>query len=348
MTSLDTAMLGQEVALPQVAKALHALWADEDGKTRASLMNFVIYSEDPASLPQNTQLLSELTREHSCRAILIVNQPEDAPTQPRAWVTAHCQLREGRRSVCCEQLSFVLEGAGADEVRNVIFAHLDSDLPLVVLWQGELSARLDERLYSVIDSLIIDSSQWQQPAASFARLLEARTSRTSRFTLSDLSWMRSHFMRTALASASQDAALLAELDSVNALRITHAPGNRMSAVMIAAWIAKQLGCTADSVQPEQLERASGSSIALSFSEGTAGSPLQALELLGPNISLSIKRDPESRFIRACIGCSQRTREDLQPADMNDDADLIADQLSRLGGTTLYLEVLPLVQAMVSA
>ena len=60
MPLLDTAMLGQEVPLPQVTKALRALWADEAGKTRASLMNFVIYSEDPTSLERNTQLLEYL------------------------------------------------------------------------------------------------------------------------------------------------------------------------------------------------------------------------------------------------------------------------------------------------
>ena len=96
----------------------------------------------------------------------------------------------------------------------------------------------------------------------------------------------------------------------------------------------------------RLERKSGSTIELTLAEGCAGSPLQGLELGGPNVSLSIKRDPQSRFIQACVGCSERTRQDVQPADMNDDADLIAEQLSRLGGITLYLEVLPLVQAMV--
>ena len=39
------------------------------------------------------------------------------------------------------------------------------------------------------------------------------------------------------------------------------------------------------------------------------------------------------------------RDDVQPADLSNDGDLIAEQMGRLGGTTLYFDMLPLLQAM---
>ena len=64
----------------------------------------------------------------------------------RAWITAHCHLAHGRKSVCCEQIAFYLTGKVTGRFRNTVFAHLNSDLPLVFWWQGELSEILTERL----------------------------------------------------------------------------------------------------------------------------------------------------------------------------------------------------------
>src|SRR5262245_34337982 len=116
-TTLDTTMLGQEVSLGQVDKALKELWGKDEARTKASLMNFAIYSEDPESLDDNTQLLSEITQEHACRGLLILVLPTDGEPQSRAFITAHCQLHEGHKSVCSEQVSFVIEGGNMGQVR---------------------------------------------------------------------------------------------------------------------------------------------------------------------------------------------------------------------------------------
>src|SRR5688572_25838842 len=136
LTEDSLAILGQEVPLGRVDKALKELWGADNARTKASLMNFAIYSEDPSSLEKNTALLAEITQEHACRGLLILALPGKGTSKARAWITAHCQLHEGHKSVCSEQISFVLEGGNLDQVRNIVFAHLDSDLPLVCWWQG--------------------------------------------------------------------------------------------------------------------------------------------------------------------------------------------------------------------
>ncbi len=351
MMILDTSILGQEVPLKDVDKAVRALWADESaGKTRASLMNFAIYSEDPLTLERNTHLLSEITREHSCRALLILNEPGESEHLTRAWVTAHCQLSNGKSSVCCEQLSFVIQGGHADSVRNVMFSHVESDLPLVVWWQGELTERLDERLYSVLDGLIIDSSKWAEPGKNLRTLMAARGSRTARFTLGDLSWMRSHVIRLSLAAAFQNAALLAALPQMNSLRVVHAKGSRAGALLLAAWVGTQLSAKLGSTDGRMyFLRPHGSEIAVLLEEGAeAGCTLQSLQLCGPNVSVLVSREGDSGFVHAVSENCGRAREDMQPALRDSDADLIVDQLSRFGGTTRYYEALPLFMEMADA
>ena len=346
MPTIDTSVLGQEVPLNRVDQALRELWSDEDtSKTRASLMNFAIYSEDPASLERNTQLLGEITQQNACRSLLILNEPEAPKHTARAWVTAHCQLYDGKRSVCTEQLSFIMEGGSADSIRNLVFAHLDSDLPLTVWWQGELTERLDERFYSVIDSLIVDSSQWSNPGKSLRQVLAARDNRTSRFTLSDLTWMRSRFMRLALAGSCQDAMLLAELPKVNRLQITHGKGHRLCAQMLAAWVGTQLKCRLASGSGIKFERYGGSTIEVTLVESDSACPLQSLELTGPDVAISICRDPQTCFIRSKMDHAHHKRDEIQPSGTSDDGDLIANQMGRLGGTTLYFEMLPMLRAM---
>ncbi len=343
---LDTTVLGQEVPLNRIDSALRELWADEDaGKTRASLMNVAIYTEDSGSLERNTQLLGEITQQHSCRSLLIVNVPGAAKPGARAWITAHCQLYDGKRSVCCEQISMVMEGGNADSIRNFVFSHLDSDLPLTVWWQGELTDRLDERFYSVIDSLIIDSSKWADPAASLERVLAAQGARTARFDLSDLAWMRSHFLRMALAASCHDAVVRSDLSKLDHLTIAHGKGHRMSALMLAAWIGTQLKCRLAVGKGLRLERYNGSTIEVSISEGDGQCPLQSLQLSGPGVAISICRDPQSCFVRSRMEHEHHQRDEVQPADLSDDGDLIAEQMSRLGGTTLYFSMLPLLREM---
>lgn len=334
-------MLGQQVPMAKVYKALRDLWADETGKTRASLMNFAIYSEDPASLEQNTVMLGALTQEHSCRALLVLNCPGPAATEPSAWVTAHCQLYDGKRSVCCEQLSFVMEGASADQVRNTVFAHLDSDLPLMVWWQGQDITRLDERFVSVIDSLFVDSSKAADPAKYLQQLLELRMSPTARFTLSDLAWMRSHFMRTALASAFQSTVVVNDLAKFNHLSIVHGKGHPLSAQMLAAWIGTQLKCTLASGPGIRFQRPDGSSIEVEIKSGDCPCALQQLRFSGDGLSITVERDPSSCFVHAKVDHPLCQRDDVQPGDLDSDADLIGEQLSRLGGTTRYFEMMPL-------
>lgn len=338
------AVLGQEVPLGQVDKALKDLWGKDEARTRASLMNFAIYSEDPESIEANTRLLEEITREHACRGLLLLALPAGEP-HARAWITAHCQLHDGHKSVCSEQISFVLEGGTINQVRNIVFAHLDSDLPLVCWWQNGLTANFSERFYSVMDMLFIDSSCWKDPAHDFAVLAGALDQSTVRFRVYDLSWLRSHLFRTALASCFSSAAALNELRGLQSVEITHSKGHRLAGLLVAAWIGVRLRCKLEPAAGIKLVTPEGGAFHVTLRAGGKGEAMQRIELRSEGGSLSVSRDCGAEYICTKVQMGGRQHEQMLPADPATDAALISEQLSRLGCESLYLQMVPMLRDM---
>ncbi|MFZ4765154.1 MAG: glucose-6-phosphate dehydrogenase assembly protein OpcA [Roseimicrobium sp.] len=346
MMNFDTSILGQEVPLGKVDKALKELWGKDDARTKASLMNFAIYSEDPASIAANTRLLGEITQEHACRGLLILVLPSNAPPSARAWITAHCQLHEGHKSICSEQVSFVLNGGTMNQVRNIVFAHLDSDLPLITWWQGDLTSNFDERFYSVMDLLFVDSAQWLNPARDFAMLHAALSERTAKFRTYDLSWLRSHLFRTAIASCFADAPARAELQKVTHLEITHCQGQRVSGLLLAAWIGVRLKCSLETVHGGiRLVLPDGRSIEVTVREAAGSEALQRVTLRSDDSSFSVFRDCGASYLCTKVVIGSHHHEQMLPADLVSDAALITEQLSRLGGQSLYQSMLPMLRGM---
>src|SRR5690606_30772650 len=119
---------------------------------------------------EDAALLAEVTGEAACRSILISADTRPQAPDAKAWVQVHCQIdRNGSKTVCTEQISFHLAGASPGMLRNIVFAHLDSDLPLAFWWRGEFSDAFEEGLYSRIDRLLFDSEEWESPRNQFLR-----------------------------------------------------------------------------------------------------------------------------------------------------------------------------------
>ncbi len=339
-------ILGQEVPLDQMDRALKELWGKDEARTRASLMNFAIYSEDALAIAANTKLLEEITQEHACRGMLLLALPADKPNS-RAWITAHCQLHDGHKSVCSEQVSFLLEGGSMNQVRNIVFAHLDSDLPLVCWWQGNLTANFSERFYSVMDMLFIDSSKWSNPTRDFATLQQALSQTTARFRVYDLSWLRSHLFRTALASCFQDSMAVAELPNLRRIEITHSSGHRLAGLLIAAWIAVRMKCKLDTSGGIKFITAEGNVIVVSLREGTGDEALLGITLASDRATFTVSRSCGAAFVCTKVVIGDYSHEEMLPADRVPDSEIISEQLSRLGGQSLYIQMVPMLREMLT-
>jgi glucose-6-phosphate dehydrogenase assembly protein OpcA len=332
----EYAELGKEVPVSQIDHELRALWEQDDARTNASLMNLVVYTERKGGLLENSRIISDLTRENACRAIL-VEIARDEEASLRAWITAHCHLSHGQKSVCCEQIAFRLTGRVTGRFRNTVFSHLNSDRPLIFWWQGELSEVFTERLASVIDRLIVDSSSWADAKSGFARIAEASSGNTG-LVVQDLAWTRCWQYRVSIAGLFDDAVAQAMLSEIAQIRIIHAPHDRNTALQLLAWLAVQAGWKI--IHSGVFESKEGRRISADIESSADSAPLGLVELSAPSGSVRISREKGSTHLLREIESGDYKVSSLSPADPDCPDGLVACQLSRGGKNSLFLKILP--------
>ena len=234
--------LGIPVEIGQIDKELGKLWESADEtKTRASLINLVIYTEDAGSLEINTSLIASIAGKHACRAILILANPDASEPGAEAWINAHCRFSgKGENQICSEQITFRLHGETAAALPNIVFSHLDSDLPLCFWWQATFREPLDCELWSWVDRLIFDSSTWAKPEEQFPLVHGIDSLAESHAVLCDLNWTRLHNWRVSIANLFDHPAALAILGRIDSLIITAGAGFHTTACLLAGWLAAQL------------------------------------------------------------------------------------------------------------
>jgi glucose-6-phosphate dehydrogenase assembly protein OpcA len=360
MTAAEEASLGVEVPVGSIDGELRKLWEADEASTNASLMNLALYSEDPESLTKNSAAAQELTKEHACRALLIAMDRKAPETSIRSWITAHCHLAHGKKSVCCEQLAFLLSGKATGRLRNTVFAHMASDLPLVFWWQGELSSIFEERLYRMIDRLVVDSSSWSDPLAGFERVEEAVNDARHRMVLQDLAWTRTYHFRLSVAALFDDLVAQRALKDVESVRIVAHPEHRCSALMMLAWISTQsrwragleLGLAAERAagcdECFVFESKDGRSITARVEFDEQSAPVGLVEITAPGCVVAVKREPGSAYLQQCLTCPGHVLQQSGPADADSDWGLVADQLSRGGRNTLFQKIRPAFVELLAA
>lgn len=332
--------LGLEVKVSEIDKALRQLWEQDEARTNASLMNLVVFSEKPGALLENSAIVRELTRDHACRAILTeVDRSISEPTI-RAWITAHCHLAQGKKTVCCEQVAFHLTGVVTGRFRNTVFAHLNSDLPLTLWWQGEISDLLSERLAVVINRLVVDSSCWENPAKSFDRI-ESVSDVNHELTLHDLEWSRSWQFRLGIASLFDDAIARDALPEIERIIIHYHRDHRNCALQLLAWLATQAGWQDHPIMSSfSFQSAKGCDIEVVLEPNRDGPALQSIQLSMGKVMATVQQLPNGAHIERRIEAGKHQASSLTPADPVSPQDLVGQQLSRGGSNSLFRKVLP--------
>jgi glucose-6-phosphate dehydrogenase assembly protein OpcA len=333
---------GSPVEIAAIDRELKKLWEQtEASATRASLMNLAVYCEGEDALDVNTELISRFTANHACRSIVVAVDPA-AADGVEAWISAHCHMnRAGEKQVCCEQLSFLLGGKSQGVFPNILFSHLDSDLPLYLWWQGEFHGPLDEQLRTWVDRLIFDSASWSEWKKPFAFLRDSLLASKARLTLCDLNWTRTLYLRQALAQLFDDPANLPYLDCVRGWKIGHAPGLRSTAVLFAGWLAAQLGWRFVEAGKQHIvfKTASGSPVEGKLEESDSAA-IGHCCLSCDDADFRFEREPGSDFFHADFnlpdGCE---RHYLLPAGREEKIDLLDQELAQGGKHRVYLKAL---------
>jgi len=350
-------VLGKEVPVSEIDKELRLLWEIDRASTKASLINLAVYSEAKNAILKNSEVVRAITSEHACRALLIGIDRKNPETSIRAWVTAHCHLSHGRKSVCCEQISFQLTGRATGRLRNTVFSHLNSDLPLVFWWQGELSPIFSERLYSLIDQFIFDSSEWANPRDSI-RFIAQVMEEVPAFKAIDMEWTRSYQIRYAIAGIFDDPMAMRSVEQINKIRIVVHPKHKIAGLQLLAWIVQCTGWqrsmdlalmaeSKDGVYYFETNDGVDLRAVIETDSDPNACPISEVEMSSPECEIKVKREPSCPRIQQCLKTEGYQIERCLPAGGDSSAALVTSQLSLGGKNSLYRLMMPVFLELIS-
>ena len=283
--------------------------------------------------------------EHACRALLIIADPHSSESVARAWISAHCHLADkGDRQVCSEQITFQLCGETVDALPNIVFSHLDSDLPLYFWWRGEFREPLDEKLWSWIDRLIYDSAIWSKPAAQFALARKIGDLTADRTVLCDLNWTRLYGTRYALAQLFDHACALPRLKTIEHVSITCA--KRTTGLLLLGWLAAQLGWQYQNLLGKQtFLTPSGSHVEFQIEE-KAGADISSCTFTCADATFALTRKKNADYFEAHITGTEVKETSLMIAGGKCGlADILLVELSRGGRHPLYAKALAEIELL---
>ena len=339
----ETFAPGIPVEIGKIDRELKKLWAEGGGaKTRASLINLAVYSEAAGSLPINTKIISEITEDHACRAIVIGANPEAKKNRVEAWINVHCHVsRAGSKQVCSEQLSFLLEGPSARLLPNIVFSQLDSDLPLVLWWQGEFSDPMDPQLWAWVDRVVYDSQTWKEFRTQMERLETAQAEAKQRIVLCDLNWTRLFQIRIALAQFFDHPSMQKRFDEIDSVEIAFAPGFRSTGLLLAGWLAAQLrwsGAKQTDKNALSFRGRKENEIRIALAE-KKGEPIGRCAVRCGSVQFVVEHAANADLLDVSAG----ERACRMPAGKNDMVRLVGEELMRGGPHRVYLRAVNCVR-----
>ena len=347
-TIAENYSLGLQVEIDRIEKELKNLWAQSEGAmTRASLVNLAVYSEAPRSLEKNTQLIAKIAENHTCRAIVIGADCKAKENRVEAWISAHCHVsRAGRKQICSEQISFLLEGPCTNLLPSIVFSHLDSDLPFYLWWQGEFREPMDPQLWAWVDRVIYDSQMWKNFPTQMRLVESAQKEAKQRIVLCDLNWTRLDKVRFALAQFFDHPASHHHFTKIKKARIDFAPGFRSTAVLFAGWLAAQLNWHVEKTISRnvlQFIDLSGHKIDIELRQ-RAGDSIGEIVLNSREVEFVVARAKCGDLLEVSRGKpGEKRMPQLMPAGSNDPVNLMSEELMRGGPHHVYLRAVNCVR-----
>ncbi len=194
------------------------------------------------------ELVAEVTRQNPCRAIIMVLEPQAAPSGLEAWVSAHCHLPvAGEKQVCSEQITIRARGEAGQGLASVVLPLTVSELPIFLWWRAgdfSLPPYFDEIL-RVTQHVIVDTARFSPGAAHLQDL--AAWLRKFRIQLTDLNWSRITPWRELIAQCFDSPDRRPYLDRLSEVRIEYEQGSarlvtqRAQGLLLTGWLASRLG-----------------------------------------------------------------------------------------------------------
>ena len=238
---------GEDVSIAQIERELARMRYESAGEDsqpnlRTSVMTHIAWVP-PQWQHAAEETLAGMAERHPSRTLLLVPHPEQDDGLD-ATVSIRC-FPVGDRAICGEVVELFLRGDRASAPASIVLPLLISDLPVFCRWRGQppFGATELEQLVGIADRLIVDSTEWPDLPAAYARLAEL----FDHVAVSDIAWDRTERWRGLLAS------LWPGIDSVKHLKVQ---GTTAQAHLLRGWLVSRLGHDVE-VEVEERERLEG-------------------------------------------------------------------------------------------
>jgi Glucose-6-phosphate dehydrogenase subunit len=236
---------------------------------RTSVMTHIAWVPGPwVGAAEN--VLAGLAERHPSRTIVLL--PEDrGGDELDAEVEIGCFPVSADRGICTETIRIHLRGEKLLAPASIVQPLLISDLPVFLRWRGEPEWESDQfaQLVGVADRLVVDSTEWTDLPAPYARLAEV----FERIVVSDIAWARTSRWRAQLAS------LWPGIRDVRTVRVT---GTFAQAHLLAGWLSSRLGREVG-LEHEPADRLGGVEIDGVPTPFPPGAPPDAADLLSDEL-----------------------------------------------------------------
>jgi hypothetical protein len=117
----------------------------------------------------------------------------------------------------------------------------------------------------------------------------------------------------------------------------------MSGLLLAAWLGVRLNCRVEVAKDRfRLIQPSGDPVQVTLDEATGREALQRVALRSEGGAFTISRDCGATRVCTKVIIGGHQHEHTLPADLVTDSALVSEQLSRLGGQSLYHQILPML------
>ncbi|MDY7014350.1 MAG: glucose-6-phosphate dehydrogenase assembly protein OpcA [Cyanobacteriota bacterium] len=221
---------------------------EKDAQTSENLTSAMKYAPDL----EGSAVADAIAAANPCRIITLcptVGEDEGVSAQ----VSAYCpiQKRGGTTLVCCEYITLKGTAAALERVGGIISALLIPGLPKFIWWKATPAPEhpLFQRLIQNCDSLIVDSSGFNQPEAELRAIGDFINKGTA---IADLNWRRIAAWQELAAEAYDPPERRSGIREVDRVTVDYEKGNPAQAFMYLGWLASRLGWT-----PVDYEREEG-------------------------------------------------------------------------------------------
>ncbi len=225
---------GENVSVAEIEEALYSLRresADDSGvpDLRTSVMTHIAWVP-PEWHDAALTTLEGLAERHPSRAILLVpgGAEGEGDLCARVQVAAYAQAGE-RRHVAAEIIELRLGRKRAQAPASIVMPLLITGLPVFCRWRGRPPFGEDplEELSTLVDRLVVDSREWDDPAGNYARLAGL----FEETAVSDIAWRRTLPSRVQLAE---------DWPEVGDCRELTVAGPAAEAHLLAGWLRSRL------------------------------------------------------------------------------------------------------------